>query len=226
MRRRTGTGRRRSAEEWWALLEGFTASGLTLPQYCARECIGIASYHRWRRLLSVTTRCTVPTSAAKVAAVTPALVDLGALTGLSRDSPGSRRWRGPADRARLMFFAEGQIRVHLYGSPADMRKSYDGLQALTRHAMGQDPASGALYVFVNRRGNQLKTEVPVLRSQRVLPLGQAARARSLHPRVAPGAHAGDGLNRAEVAAEPVTDVHRRLQTEKFRIHHRVRVAHG
>lgn len=55
-----------------------------------------------------------------------------------------------------MFFAEGQIRVHLYGEPADMRKSYDGLQALTRHAMGEDPLSGALYVFVNRRGTQLK----------------------------------------------------------------------
>jgi len=26
-----------------------------------------------------------------------------------------------------MFFAEAQIRVHLYGKPADMRKSYDGL---------------------------------------------------------------------------------------------------
>jgi hypothetical protein len=34
-----------------------------------------------------------------------------------------------------MFFAEAQIRVHLYGKPADMRKSYDGLQALARHAM-------------------------------------------------------------------------------------------
>jgi transposase len=55
-----------------------------------------------------------------------------------------------------MFFAEGQIRVHLYGQPADMRKSYDGLQALTRHAMGRDPLDGALYVFVNRRGSQLK----------------------------------------------------------------------
>lgn len=55
-----------------------------------------------------------------------------------------------------MFFAEGQIRVHLYGMPTDMRRSYDGLQALTRHAMGQDPASGALYVFVNRRGSQCK----------------------------------------------------------------------
>lgn len=38
-----------------------------------------------------------------------------------------------------MFFPEGQIRVFLYGQPADMRRSFDGLQALTRHAMGQDP---------------------------------------------------------------------------------------
>jgi len=26
-----------------------------------------------------------------------------------------------------MFFPEGRIRVFLYGQPADMRKSYDGL---------------------------------------------------------------------------------------------------
>ena len=50
-----------------------------------------------------------------------------------------------------MFFAEAQIRVHLYGQPTDMRKSYDGLQALARHAMGRDPLDGALYIFVNWR---------------------------------------------------------------------------
>lgn len=55
-----------------------------------------------------------------------------------------------------MFFAEAQIRVHLYGQPADMRKSYDGLQALARHAMERDPLDGSLYVFVNRRGTQIK----------------------------------------------------------------------
>jgi transposase len=42
-----------------------------------------------------------------------------------------------------MFFAEAQIRVRLYGQPTDMRKSYDGLQALARHAMGHDPLDGA-----------------------------------------------------------------------------------
>jgi transposase len=55
-----------------------------------------------------------------------------------------------------MFFAEAQIRVHLYGQPTDMRKSFDGLQALARHAMGSEPLDGALYVFVNRNGSQLK----------------------------------------------------------------------
>jgi len=55
-----------------------------------------------------------------------------------------------------MFFAEGQIQVRLFGQPCDMRKSYDGLQALVRHAMGHEPLDGSLYVFVNRRGSQLK----------------------------------------------------------------------
>ena len=36
-----------------------------------------------------------------------------------------------------MFFAEAQIRVHLYGQATDMRKSYDGLQALARHAWAE-----------------------------------------------------------------------------------------
>lgn len=55
-----------------------------------------------------------------------------------------------------MFFPEGRIRVHLYGRPADMRKSFDGLTALTRNELGQDPLSGHLFVFINRRGAQMK----------------------------------------------------------------------
>jgi transposase len=55
-----------------------------------------------------------------------------------------------------MFFPEGQIRVFVYGQPADMRKSFDGLQALTRHAMHHDPLDGSLYVFINRRGTQIR----------------------------------------------------------------------
>lgn len=55
-----------------------------------------------------------------------------------------------------MFFPEGSVRVWVYGQPTDMRKSFDGLYALVRNALKQDPLSGALFVFINRRGTQTK----------------------------------------------------------------------
>jgi transposase len=55
-----------------------------------------------------------------------------------------------------MFFPEGQIRVHLYGYPCDMRKSFPGLYALTRQGMQADPLSGDLYVFISRRATMMK----------------------------------------------------------------------
>jgi transposase len=55
-----------------------------------------------------------------------------------------------------MFFPEGQVRVHVYGRPTDMRRSFDGLYALTRQELGQDPLSGRLFVFINRRATQIK----------------------------------------------------------------------
>lgn len=55
-----------------------------------------------------------------------------------------------------MFFPEGQIRVFVYGKPVSMRLSYDGLYALAKHAMQQNPLSGNLFAFINRRANQIK----------------------------------------------------------------------
>lgn len=55
-----------------------------------------------------------------------------------------------------MFFPEQQVRVFLYGEPVSMRLSYDGLYALARHRMGQDPLSGNLFAFINRRATQIK----------------------------------------------------------------------
>jgi len=55
-----------------------------------------------------------------------------------------------------MFFPEGRVRVFVHGRPVDLRKSFTGLIALTQHALAQDPLSGHLFVFVNRRGDYLK----------------------------------------------------------------------
>jgi transposase len=55
-----------------------------------------------------------------------------------------------------MFFPEQRVRVFLYGQPVDMRRSYDGLYALARHGMRQDPLAGHLFAFINRRATQIK----------------------------------------------------------------------
>ena len=49
-----------------------------------------------------------------------------------------------------------QTRVFLYRRPTDMRKSFHGLIALTEAELKQDPLSGSLFVFVNRRRDRIK----------------------------------------------------------------------
>ena len=55
-----------------------------------------------------------------------------------------------------MLFPESQVRIWLCTQPTDMRRSYDGLSALVRHQLHEDPLSGALFVFINRRATQMK----------------------------------------------------------------------
>jgi transposase len=55
-----------------------------------------------------------------------------------------------------MFSVPASVRVFLATSPADLRRGFDGLAALTREVLAQDPLSGHLFVFRNRRGDRLK----------------------------------------------------------------------
>jgi transposase len=47
-------------------------------------------------------------------------------------------------------------RVYLAAGVTDMRKAYDTLASVTREVIGEDPLSGHLFVFCNRRHNRLK----------------------------------------------------------------------
>ena len=47
-------------------------------------------------------------------------------------------------------------RVYLHRAPVDMRKQMDGLAILAQEVMKQDPMSGALFAFTNKRSNKLK----------------------------------------------------------------------
>lgn len=55
-----------------------------------------------------------------------------------------------------MFFPESRVRVWLYAQPTDMRKSFTGLSALAKNALGEDPTSGDLFVFINRKRTYMK----------------------------------------------------------------------
>jgi transposase len=48
------------------------------------------------------------------------------------------------------------VRVFLCTRPTDMRKSFDGLQGMVREFLGQDPLSGHLFLFLNRRRDRVK----------------------------------------------------------------------
>jgi transposase len=47
-------------------------------------------------------------------------------------------------------------RIFLAASATDLRKSFDGLSDLVAHQFKEDPLSGHLYVFANRRRNRIK----------------------------------------------------------------------
>lgn len=55
-----------------------------------------------------------------------------------------------------MFSVPASVRVFVATSPVDLRRGFDGLAALTREALHQDPLSGHLFAFRNRRGDRLK----------------------------------------------------------------------
>jgi transposase len=48
------------------------------------------------------------------------------------------------------------VRVFVCTAPTDMRKSFDGLCALVQTVLKQDPFSGHLFTFLNRRKDKVK----------------------------------------------------------------------
>mgnify|MGYP000117195942 CR=1 FL=1 len=54
------------------------------------------------------------------------------------------------------MFSISHGRYFLYGQPTDMRKSFDGLCGLVTSKMQQDPMSGDIFIFINKKRNRIK----------------------------------------------------------------------
>lgn len=55
-----------------------------------------------------------------------------------------------------MFTLPPALRIYLASTPTDLRKGFDGLSAAVMQIIGEDPTSGHLFVFRNRRADQIR----------------------------------------------------------------------
>lgn len=55
-----------------------------------------------------------------------------------------------------MILVPRAVRVYFAVEPRNLRMSFDGLTNEIRHALGYDPLAGHIFVFLNRRRNQVK----------------------------------------------------------------------
>ena len=55
-----------------------------------------------------------------------------------------------------LLYLPAQVQYHLFMGNADMRRTFEGLCGLVRNEMELDPLSPQAFIFINKRGNQVK----------------------------------------------------------------------
>jgi transposase len=60
-----------------------------------------------------------------------------------------------------MLSFSGSLKVFVALEPADMRKGFNGLHGLITEKLREDPRSGSLFVFTNRRRHQTTFSIPI-----------------------------------------------------------------
>ena len=173
----------------------YEASGLSGEGFCKAEGIGKSAFWRWRRRLAKRGRRGWQGGVRGTRG--PCAVVVGRRAG--------PRWRrGAAGAPSAVLIPAAERRIWLCVAAADMRRSFDGLAALARNHLGEDPADGWWFVFVNLRWTVAPdreaglsvylsdADVPIdtnhlVRAQRPIPAGATGCARGR--RSAPSASA-------------------------------------
>ena len=55
-----------------------------------------------------------------------------------------------------MILLPRSVKIYIAVEPASLRKSFEGLSNAVRCELGRDPLSGHVFIFLNRRRNQVK----------------------------------------------------------------------
>jgi transposase len=62
-----------------------------------------------------------------------------------------------ASGGKAMWTIPSVRRILAYREPVDLRKSFPGLIGLVKSVLAEDPLSGSMFVFINRRGTLIKS---------------------------------------------------------------------
>jgi len=124
---------------------------MAASEFCRREGINKNVFHRARVALLGTGARRAVTPVAACEQPTP-FIDLGALGAPRRLEVRLELGDGIVlSVARADVLSGGSYPRAPVRGPCDMRKSFDGLSALVRNALGRDPMDGSLYVYVNAK---------------------------------------------------------------------------
>jgi transposase len=60
-----------------------------------------------------------------------------------------------------MLSFSGSLKVFVAVEPCDMRRSFNGLHDAVTHRLGEEPRSGAVFAFTNKRRKHLSFSIPI-----------------------------------------------------------------
>ena len=177
------SGRSEKEQFWRMVLEEHARSGLPAREFCRRESISEPSFYAWRRKIRERdTEARVGRELMPVTVVESGTNSrlscvesrsdrestVGNCDAERRRVAGCRVLLGRVDSTRVgglaTFRSGGRVmlnlasgtRIYFAVGATDIRKGFNGLQGLVTGVLEQDPLSGHLFLFVNRRRDKLK----------------------------------------------------------------------
>ena len=74
-----------------------------------------------------------------------------------------------------MLSFHAHLKVFVATAPCELRANFNGLWTAAQERLGEDPKSGALFVFGNRRRHQTTFNIPIRHRNHRVPVASTAR---------------------------------------------------
>ncbi|MDC0716142.1 IS66 family insertion sequence element accessory protein TnpB [Nannocystis bainbridge] len=142
-------------ERWRAHVDAWKSSGLSSRAYAAKAGVNQRTLTWWKSKLAsagATEQLAAPAADAGVIELDVGGVHVQVRGRVEAEALALARAR----RAGGAPMIPTSVRIFVCTQPLDMRRSFDGLAAAAKQMLGEDPRSGALFMFTNRRSNRLK----------------------------------------------------------------------